>query len=343
MMQDRTSRISCEILAVPIATQTALSEPLSLSFAAGPALSDWTGVLGAIGFGWSQAARPPAHIPFAAPDLAPLDGVPVLELWTTDQRIRYSRAEGARLAASETLLFGAFETENEEALPFEDAVYAIYERLFRLLSASGYPHLFRVWNYFPQITADADGLERYHRFTLGRHEAFRAQGRAVETAPAACALGSASGPLTILFLAGTEPGLPVENPRQVSAYRYPAQYGPRSPTFSRALVTRAAGRSQLLISGTASIVGHESRHPDDPGAQAEEAMTNIRALIEEAKRAGLGGSRRLLLKAYLRHPAMLEAVRPVIAAGLGPEDSVVFLKADICRPELLVEIEGAWI
>jgi len=317
--------------------------PLSLSFVAGLPASGCAGVLGAIGFGYAQQNRPPLDIPFAAPDLAPLGGAPVLELWTSDQPVRYSHAEGARLAATDSLLFGALEAGDDPDAPLEDATNALYRRIFELQSSLGYPHLFRVWNYFPQITALAGGLERYRHFTLGRHDAFLAHGRAVETAPAACALGSASGPLTILFLAGTELGQPLENPRQTSAYRYPAQYGPRSPTFSRALVTRAAGQSQLLISGTASIVGHESRHLDDPRAQAEEAMTNVKTLIAEARAAGLTGNRQLLLKTYIRHPAMLEAVRPVVMAGLGPQDRVVFLKADICRPELLVEIEGAYI
>jgi chorismate lyase/3-hydroxybenzoate synthase len=330
-------------LPVPIVSEIPSTAPLSLAFAQRLPATGWAGVLGAIGFGCSPKSLPPEAVPFAAPDLQALDGAPVLELWSTDQPVRYSEAEGVRLAVTDTLLFGAMEAQEDPAIPLEEATEALYMRLFRLLVAHGYPHLFRVWNYFPRITGMEGGLERYRRFTLGRYEAFLAHSRAVELAPAACALGSASGPLNILFLAGRAPGQPLENPRQTSAYRYPVQYGPRSPTFSRALLTEAAGQRQLLISGTASIVGHESRHPDDPCAQAEEAMTNIRALIAEAGRAGLQGPRRLLLKTYIRHPAMLEAVRPVVTAALGPEDQVVFLKADICRPELLVEIEGAWI
>ena len=63
--------------------------------------------------------------------------------------------------------------------------------------------------------------------------------------------------------------VPVENPRQVSAYRYPPTYGPRVAD----LLARGAGRTSaaatiaLFISGTASIVGHETVHQGDVRAQ----------------------------------------------------------------------------
>jgi chorismate lyase / 3-hydroxybenzoate synthase len=287
--------------------------------------------------------RPPAHIPFVALDMPVLGGASFLELWTADRPVSYAGAAGARLAKTEALLYGAFEAAEDPGTSLEETARRLYERLFRILKDEGYPHLYRVWNYFPAITAIEDGLERYQRFTLGRHEAFRADGRAVTAAPAACALGSGSGPLSVLVLAGREPGRPLENPRQVSAYHYPQRYGPRSPTFSRALLAGVGGRAQLFISGTASIVGHESRHLDDPAAQAAEALTNIRSLIAEARRAGLPETGRLFLKTYVRQPSMMEAIRPVVLAELGPSDEAVFLKAEVCRPELLVEIEGAYI
>jgi enamine deaminase RidA (YjgF/YER057c/UK114 family) len=300
--------------------------------------------LGAIGFASKAAGLPaPQDIPFAALDIPPLEGGPFYELWTTDEPVRYDRIGGARLATTESLLFGLIEVAEDAAVPLEETSRQLYEQLFGLLGASGYSHLLRVWNYFSGITAETGGMERYRRFTLGRHQAFQGHGRSVEAAPAACALGSGSGPLSLFFLAGKEPGHPLENPRQVSAYRYPAQYGPRSPTFSRALLSRVGGQSQLFISGTASIVGHESLHPDDPAAQTQEVLTNIRALLDEARAAGLATARRLLLKAYVRHPVMLEQIRPIILEQLGAEDRVVFLKAEICRPELLVEIEGAYL
>src|SRR4029077_5387998 len=135
----------------------------------------------------------------------------------------------------------------------------------------GYGHLLRVWNYFPHINDDADGVERYVRFNAGRHDAFAAKGRATATdAPAACALGSRGTDLVIYFLAAKRAGQQIENPRQVSAFRYPPQYGPRSPPFAGAMLARPTGKPLLFVSGTASIVGHETLHHGDAAAQAAE-------------------------------------------------------------------------
>jgi enamine deaminase RidA (YjgF/YER057c/UK114 family) len=276
-------------------------------------------------------------------DMPVLDGPPVYELWTSDDPVRYFETGGLRLAATDQLLFGALPGVEDPAIPLETMTRQLYDQLFQLLKQEGYLHLFRIWNYLPGITEEVNGLERYQRFTLGRHEAFEAHGRLVEQAPAACALGTAGGLLNVSFMAARQPGRPVENPRQISAYRYPERYGPRSPTFSRALLAGLGAGSQLFISGTASIVGHESRHPGDPAAQAREALANIAQLLAEARQAGHTGAHSLKLKVYVRHAAMLSAIRPVVEAALGPHDEAIYLQAEICRRELLVEIEGAYI
>src|SRR5258708_6175401 len=169
-----------------------------------------------------------------------------------------------------------------------------------------YPHLGRIWHYLPDIHLDERALERYKRFSLGRHEAFVAKGRAISTdAPAASAVGKRSGNTVICFLAAPRPGIPIENPRQVSAYSYPAQYGPRGPTFSRALFASWDDLRQLYISGTAAIFGHLSQHAGDAVAQTRETIVNLRSVMDEARAHGLIDVRQgtdLLFKVYLRQP-----------------------------------------
>ncbi|MBA3598999.1 MAG: hypothetical protein H0W40_16720, partial [Methylibium sp.] len=131
------------------------------------------------------------------------------------------------------------------------------------------------------------------------------------------------------------------------AYRYPGAYGTRSPSFSRAaLVDAGAGRSALLISGTASIVGHASRHLGDVEAQVRETLVNLQAVLEAANARG---SARFTLPAldctvYVRRADDAPRVRAVIEAVLGTDSraarSAVCLEADICRADLLVEIEA---
>src|SRR6185312_16343901 len=92
-------------------------------------------------------------------------------------------------------------------------------------------------------------------------------------------------------------GLPVENPRQVNAWRYPREFGPTPPTFARGMATPAG---QLLISGTAAVVGSASRHEDDIAAQLDETLTNIASLIATARTCAAPKPRTAsLLKVYV--------------------------------------------
>jgi chorismate lyase/3-hydroxybenzoate synthase len=223
-----------------------------------------------------------------------------------------------------------------------------YHDLFRSLEQTGCAHLLRIWNYLPQINGDGGGLERYRQFNLGRQEAFVEAGQAAfEGAPAACALGIHQGALCIRFLAGRTAPLPIENPRQVSAYRYPPTYGPRSPTFSRAAIAEVGGGEvALFISGTASIVGHETVHIGEVLAQTQETLRNLDAVIAAANERTTA---RFDLSAldcvvYVRHVADAPIVRRVLEETLGvgahTVTHAVYLEADICRQDLLVEIEA---
>ncbi|MBU2285069.1 MAG: hypothetical protein KKC85_01380, partial [Gammaproteobacteria bacterium] len=138
-----------------------------------------------------------------------------------------------------------------------------------------------------------------------------------------------------------------ENPRQVSAYRYPPTYGPRSPTFSRAALAGIGGGDvALFISGTASIVGHETVHLGDVRAQTEETLRNLGAVIDAANALA---TTKFDLSAidcvvYVRHVSDVDTVRAVLGEALGRDahtlTRAVYLEADICRQDLLVEIEA---
>jgi enamine deaminase RidA (YjgF/YER057c/UK114 family) len=237
---------------------------------------------------------------------------------------------------------------DDRTIGMQAAAHRVYADLFAVLAATPCSHLLRVWNYLSDINADAGGTERYRQFNAGRQQAFiDAQRSAFDGSPAACALGTRDGPLQVYFLAGRKPPLAIENPRQVSAYRYPDSYGPRAPTFSRAaLADVGGGRSALFISGTASIVGHESIHLGDVRRQTEESLVNITAVREAAEsRASLTippGD--MVYTVYIRKPQDLPVVRDVFERAVGPESTAaknaIYLKADVCRAELLVEIEA---
>jgi enamine deaminase RidA (YjgF/YER057c/UK114 family) len=226
------------------------------------------------------------------------------------------------------------------------ATYAGYCSLLNMLHAAGYPHLLRVWNSIPGINVDDDGLERYRRFNLQRFAAYEESKLPTATgAPAACALGSYGGPLVLYCLASKTPAEPIENPRQTSAYRYPQQYGPRAPSFSRAALWRGGGDESdlLFVSGTASIVGHQTLHHGNVVAQTHETLTNLQSVVAAAVSQGareVAILPDLLLKAYVRNADDQPLVRQALAGHGLDADAVLYLHADICRAELLVEIEA---
>lgn len=273
---------------------------------------------------------------------------PMLDAWCSEGPRHAGRHGCVRWRHNGHWLYGALDLDEAGGGDLEALAHQAYTDLFATLQQTGFAHLQRLWNYLPHINADAAGTERYRRFNAGRQQAFLDAGRsAFEGAPAACALGTREGPFCVRFLAGLQPALPIENPRQVSAYRYPRDYGLRSPTFSRAaLVEAGAGRLALLISGTSSIVGHASVHAGDVEAQTRETLANLRAVVAAANARGSARFDLATLEAtvYVRHAEQAPRVRAVLEAEVGAASAFVqhalYLEADICRSDLLVEIEA---
>jgi len=304
------------------------------------------GVIGVIAFqhgdGWD------ADLPGIGVDIGPLAaGEAVYEAWRVGGTVQAGEYGAIRYRHDGHILFGSLSldesTSPAHGSPLQTATELAYRDIFGLLDTLRYPALLRLWNYLPRINAESHGIERYRQFNIGRQDAFLACARGVSgNVPAACALGSASGRLNIAFLATRATPIGIENPRQVSAYDYPQLYGPRSPTFSRASRTRVGDDTLLFISGTASIVGHQTLHPDDIAAQTRESMANIAAVLAEANRLGepAFSLADLHYKAYVRHASDLARVRDEMERLIGRGDRILYLRADVCRADLLVEIEA---
>lgn len=316
-----------------------------------PVSRETGGVLGGALLGQS-VGRPAVAWPrqLLAAGLPGCDEACAEELWLTSLPVVDGESDGVFWRRSGDVLYGVIELD--EALfvgesgrsPLQAASEEAYRCLFRLLEAQELPHLWRVWNYLADINGESYGLERYRQFNIGRQDAFLEFSRgATGNVPAACALGLAGGPLSIAFMAGATPALAVENPRQVSAYNYPAEYGPRSPTFSRAALVYPPGREILFVSGTASIVGHQTVHPGDVVAQCRESLANVSAVVGEASRRARAGAYALAemsYRVYVREAASQPLVAATLAPLLGATADILYVEADICRRDLLIEIEA---
>jgi chorismate lyase / 3-hydroxybenzoate synthase len=301
----------------------------------------------------SRAAQPPA---WATTLVAAASSISVANPHDPDSDLQVAAAEryvlvSATIADAETLSMDALETQVTNAYRGIGALLARHER-----------HAVRFWNFIPCIHAQlADGRDRYMVFNAGRFHAFSAlYGSAqlfARALPTASAVGIDSGPLVIHALGDLTAGTPLENPRQVPAYSYSRRYGPLPPCFARATLTeREPGDHRLLIGGTASIIGEDSHHARDPHRQAHETFDNLAQLVASASArvhaATATAGAPLLppvadpldalsdLRIYYVQEAHAALVRDLVLARFRRASHIEFTRADLCRSELLVEIEG---
>ncbi len=293
-------------------------------------------LLGVVGYGTERPDFLPPHTPFISTPLKPALGGAGLELWQTPSPCRGITLGPVTGACCDDFAFGVIPLEDAQGRDLEEAVHAAYLAIFDFLETTGFTAPLRFWNYLSDITREEAGLERYRWFNIGRQRAFEARLREA-LPPAASGVGGTHGTSAIYFLAAPAPARPVENPRQVSAFAYPPVYGPQSPSFSRASVYNARAATLMFISGTASILGHESRHANDLPAQITETIENLRAVI---RAAGVTPPGRWAFKIYLRHPAYRDEVELALASAFSTAAQRLYLHGEICRTELMLEIEA---
>lgn len=270
---------------------------------------------------------------------------PRVQLWEALAQVRCGHAHGLDYVHAGDVMMATARLPESQLTQMDEASCDLYRRIDALLadpacaSATGDRlALWRVWHFLAGITQGSGDDERYRQFSLGRHRAMATAPGFEARLPAATAVGMADGGLRVLLLAGVGAPQQVENPRQVSAFHYPRDYGPRSPSFSRAVWLPWQTGGDLIASGTASIVGHESRHAGVLHDQWQEVQRNLDGLKTRIAPADEWPLDYMTL--YLRNadavPALLSALPPQVA----PRISVV--QADICRTDLDVEAEALY-
>jgi enamine deaminase RidA (YjgF/YER057c/UK114 family) len=100
----------------------------------------------------------------------------------------------------------------------------------------------------------------------------------------------------------------------------------------------------IYISGTAAIRGEKSFSYEGIEEQTRITLGNIEHLISEETLANSGAGHFAnveisSLRIYLKEESFFEPCKKIVDENY-PGVSAVYLKADICREELLVEIEG---
>jgi enamine deaminase RidA (YjgF/YER057c/UK114 family) len=227
-------------------------------------------------------------------------------------------------------------------------------------AGAGFEDVLRTWLYLGEIVGPEGNTQRYKELNRARSDRYagvdflaglKPPGHPGRAFPASTGIGAEGRDFHVAALAlrTDRPDLratPLENPRQVSAFDYAERYSPKSPLFSRGLALSWGTGALIFISGTASITRSETRHVGDVVAQTHETLDNIEALVAPANLgrhglAGLGANLDELAigRVYVKWPEHERAVRAACEARL-PGVPLIYTCADVCRPDLLVEIEG---
>jgi enamine deaminase RidA (YjgF/YER057c/UK114 family) len=243
-----------------------------------------------------------------------------------------------------------------------DQTKEVFTALRNQLTQAGvsFDEVARFWLYQGGITAPEDGTERYRELNRARtdffegihfcHRLIPSSGNKISY-PASTGIGTQGRGLVATCLAlQTERKdvrlYPLENPLQTSSFDYAKSFSLKSPKFSRAMAVAIGDYVTTWISGTASIVNSESVHLGDIEKQTDQTLTNIERLIdaENCARHGLAGGGSTLadlakMRVYVKRPEDFEKCRATCASRLGAVP-VIYAHADVCRPDLLVEIEA---
>ena len=229
------------------------------------------------------------------------------------------------------------------------------------IAGADWDDVVRTWWYIGDITGAEGETQRYKELNRARTTAFAAvrfgNGH-LRVSPGGLGFPASTG---IGMEAGSGLGLatlalqtdrsdvqlvPLENPLQTPAYDYATCYSPKSPKFSRAMALVTPEYVTTWISGTASIVQSEVLYQGNIVAQTEQTFDNIAALIAAENFAAhgvhyAGATLRDLAKVrvYIKRAEDFAACRAVCERRLDGVPAV-YVQADICRPELLLEIEG---
>lgn len=237
-----------------------------------------------------------------------------------------------------------------------------FGRMREVLASQGFAfdQVVRTWLYLGEIVGSEGETQRYKELNRARADFYAniqflrrhvPQGFPGAIYPASTGIGTNGGDVLMECIALSSDRkdvllLPLENPLQTPAFDYEATYSPKSPKFSRAMAVVAGDCATILVSGTASIVSSETKFLGDVEGQTRQTLDNIEALVSEENLTrhgapGLGSTLAglALVRVYIKRQEDYEKVRVICRQRLG-ELPAIYAVADVCRPELLVEIEG---
>jgi hypothetical protein len=222
-----------------------------------------------------------------------------------------------------------------------------------LLALQKFPvgSVIRQWNYIEDILGVEEGKQHYQEFNDVR-AGFYGNAFASSGYPAATGIGTSGGGIMLEFIAmDSEQAVTkaLNNPNQVAAHQYSpevlvgkANSHKSTPRFERARYLETFGKKMIFISGTAAIVGEHTTGINHPAEQTKATIRNIQQLYAKKVLEDINGSlypKYGHARVYIKKTEDFASIQRMCKRYYG-DLPIVYLIADICRDELLVEIEG---
>ncbi len=287
---------------------------------------------------------------------------------TAGKKVRYKNLEGHGYTVVERDNYKTVHAAGLTGAPGESILESsqrAFETAIKILHKEGLAinHIIRQWNYIENIS-DVEGVlkehQNYQEFNDVRSD-YYSKGDFKNGFPAATGIGMTTGGVVIGFIALSPSSLisikPVRNPGQTDAHRYsegvlkgtPAGNAPWkcTPKFERAKLVTIGSKNYIYVSGTASILGEETIHAGNVEKQTITTIENIFRLFSTENQETLGLNfdvskiRFSHLRVYVKHQEDVPLVEKICQERLHSNSSL-FLESDVCREELLVEIEGVF-
>lgn len=268
------------------------------------------------------------------------------EVWYTSEKVKYL-SELCYVAQSDSYYFSSVSVETDKE--YLKCSQEAYERLLQKLDTEKFV-IIRFWNYIPNINEIREGEEVYKEFCWGRECIFKKYFReGLPIYPAATGIGFDGRKLCVSLIAVSKQSLVknIENPRQTPAFLYPKRYGIASPKFSRAMYFANDRQQLIVLSGTASIIEAKTIGINDTITQTLTTIENIFTLMSDVnlKKYGINnfGDKFNLryLKIYIKNWRDYPKVKEICEQKFNKKN-LFYQQSNICRSELLVEIEGVF-
>jgi len=283
---------------------------------------------------------------------------------TEEKKVTYKSFEGTQYTLVE---YNGFKAVHCAGLMggAGDSIYESSVKAFKsamaILAEEGLSihHIIRQWNYIESIAwleNVPDSEQNYQVFNDVRAHYYD-KGVFKSGYPAATGIGMDTGGVIIDFIALSESEQvkiqPIVNPGQIDAHQYSElvlegkSAQKCTPKFERAKLIVIGERNYIYVSGTASILGEKTMHKGNVEKQTITTIDNINHLFSEENQKNLGLNfdvskiRFSHLRVYVKHQEDIPVVESICESMLNCNSSL-YLESDVCREDLLVEIEGVF-